>query len=355
MKPWRTVIVGAGYLGKIHARLACSLAELQVVGVVDPLPGNRAAIQQELPIPVFADLAEIGEPFEAAIIATPTRTHDSITRELLSRGVHCLVEKPLTLSASDAAELVQLAHERACVLQVGHVERFNPAFIAARPFLRDVQFISAVRRAPYSFRSTDVSVVLDLMIHDLDLVLATIDAEPRSWEACGGKVFGPNDDWAEARVWFSNGAVAQFSASRVHPDVERSFLARSGAGSIHIDFQNKAVRQVSHQPGLAELGRQSTSMTPEQRTSLVSRLPTELMPTENLAIHNHNAILEEQRSFARAIADEENVVVSGVDGWRAVELAEAIMTEIAANSQHREQARKKFSHRDARPPQRRAA
>jgi predicted dehydrogenase len=174
----------------------------KLVGVVDPSETARNRIAAELKVPAFADHRELLGRIDAAIIAAPSRLHHAVAIDLLRHGVHVFVEKPLTLNVGDADELVAEAASQRLVLQVGHVERFNPAFIAAAPHLSQPKYVSANRSSTFTCRSTDVGVVLDLMIHDIDLALALAgdDDDVVAVEALGAAVIGPNEDWAEARL-----------------------------------------------------------------------------------------------------------------------------------------------------------
>ena len=194
-------------------------------------------------VPGFRDLRELGGKIDAAIVAAPTRFHHQVARGLLADGVHLLVEKPLTAAYAEASELVETARRHGAVLQVGHVERFNPAFTAARPHFGAAKYISAVRRSGFSFRSTDIGVVLDLMIHDIDLVLAIVRSPVRHVEALGLALFGQHEDVANVRLAFENGCVAELSALRA----SRAAAARwtSGRrGLVSLDFSARTAAVV---------------------------------------------------------------------------------------------------------------
>jgi predicted dehydrogenase len=310
----RLAVIGAGHLGRIHARLARSLAEFELVAVVDPIAAAREAIAAEHQTRACESHLEVTGQIDAAIVATPTNSHHAVAHDLLSRGIHCLVEKPLTLCAADADDLLTAADRSHCVLQVGHVERFNPAFLAGRSVVEQPQFIEAVRAAPYTFRSTDVSVVLDLMIHDIDLALALAQSEVRRVDAIGGKIIGPNEDWAQARLTFASGAVASLLASRIHPSVQRTLQVVGGHGMLWLDFQAKTAKTMQRSDDGRDISGKQRSIPP------VDELPT----VEN------NAILEELREFANAIRFRVPVTASGRAGRAAVAVAEEVLTTLAA-------------------------
>jgi predicted dehydrogenase len=223
------------------------------------------------------------------------------------------VEKPITLCATDADDLIAAADRSSCVLQVGHVERFNAAFLASRPVVEQAHFIDAVRAAPFTGRSADVSVVLDLMIHDIDLALALAQSEVRCVEAIGGKMIGPNEDWAQARITFASGAIASLFASRVHPNVQRTMQVVGRHGMLWLDFQAKTAKTMRRD--------ENALSGPSRSTPTVQDLPT----TEN------NAIREELREFAAAIRGQMSVTADGRAGRAAVAVAEDILSSLAAS------------------------
>ena len=176
----KTAIIGAGHLGRIHARLADSLDEIEVIGVVDPSADARSQIERDLKLPCFASTEDLPASLQAAIVAAPTGLHQTIAQPLLERGVHVLVEKPITVTTDEAHALIAAADASGSILQVGHVERFNPAFQRLQEKVDQAKFVETRRTSEYTFRSTDVGVVLDLMIHDLDLVLSLVNSPLRA-------------------------------------------------------------------------------------------------------------------------------------------------------------------------------
>jgi predicted dehydrogenase len=330
--PVRLAVIGAGHLGKIHARLAKQLTTATLVAVVDPVEVSRTAVAAELQVATYDDYHPLLNQFDAAIVATPTQFHHAVVMELLERGKHVLVEKPIAVTNAEAEEMVATAAARELVLQVGHVERFNPAWMRVRSQLHNPRFIAARRLAPYTCRSTDVGVVLDLMIHDLDLVLNLVPEEVVDVQAVGAAVIGPHEDWAEARLTFENGCVAQFSASRVSPTVIRSIDICNEQGFASVDFNTKTARSL--QPSLAVQQRQIdlARMSPAERVELKEKFFELHLCKADLPVTDHNAILEEQRDFCHAIHHGVQPKVTGHDGWRALETAERIVAAIAASS-----------------------
>lgn len=331
MNPLRTCVIGVGHLGRIHARLLRQVAGAELVGVVDPVAAARESVAADLGTLSFADYRELLGRIDAAIIAVPTRQHHAVALDLLAHGIHVLVEKPITLNVGDAEELIREADSRGLALQVGHVERFNPAFAAAVPHLRDPKHISCVRQGPYTCRSTDIGVVLDLMIHDLDLVLTLVNSDVTNVEALGAAVFGPNEDWARARITFENGCVADLSASRVSPTAQRSMHVHSLDGSASIDLGAKTAQVIRHSPAVQAGTIDVNQASGEERSQIKDRLFQDYLPSTDLPVSDANAILEEQQDFVAAIAQGRLPRVSGYDGLRAIDAAERVLASIAGH------------------------
>ena len=332
MNPTRVVVIGAGRLGKIHARLLRQLPTARLVGIVDSVPSAREQLAAELQSTPFASAAELHGQIDAAIVATPTQHHHDVALELLRQGVHVLVEKPITLDASEAQSLIAAADAHHVVLQVGHVERFNPAFVAARSHLPPPLLMETARTAPYTCRSTDIGVVLDLMIHDLDLVLTLAQSEVVQVQALGAAVFGPHEDWAQAQLTFASGCVANLRASRVSPTVQRTLEIQSTTGYAALDLGAKTATIVNYGQHVLHGQIDVNGLSAEQRTHVVENLFTEYLPKTQVPIADSNAILQEQQDFLTAIQTGAKVQVSGRDGLAALEIAELILREIAAQS-----------------------
>src|SRR6185436_17454344 len=207
MTPLRCAVVGAGYLGRFHAQKYAALADCELVGVADPSVEARERLKAELDVEGFADYRELLGRVDAVSIATPTSLHHAVARDFLAAGAHTLVEKPITATAEEARELIALAASKGLVLQVGHLERFNPVILAVEGVLANPRFIESNRLAPFKPRGTDVSVVLDLMIHDIDLIEHVVRSPIASIDAIGAPVFTDEIDIANARIRFENGCV----------------------------------------------------------------------------------------------------------------------------------------------------
>ena len=331
MSKVRIAVIGVGHLGRIHAKLLSQVEGAELVGIVDPSEAARAAVAAELNVAAYADHAPLLGKIDAAIIATPSRLHYGVADELLQHGIHVFVEKPMTLNVGDADDLIAEAAARKLVLQVGHVERFNPAFEAAAKHVIEPKYIDAVRSGPYTCRSTDIGVVLDLMIHDIDAVLALVDDEVISLQAFGAAVIGPNEDWAQARLTFADGCVANLFASRVAWQQQRSMRIYSREGAAEIDFAARSAKVMRTSRAADSGALDVLSLDAATRAHLKDNLFSYYLPLTDLAVAETNPLLEEQREFVGAIKGKAAVRVSGRDGRRALDLAERVLASIASH------------------------
>lgn len=302
----RTAVVGVGYLGRFHAHKYAAIEGVELAGVCDVDAAAGRAVAEELGTRYVADYRELDD-VDAVTIATDTAAHAAVARHFLERGVHVLIEKPMTRTSAEAAELTRLAGARGLKLQIGHIERFNPALVAAREGLDAVRFIECHRLAPYKARGVDVNVVLDLMIHDLDVILSLVDSKPASVSAVGIGVISDNVDIANARIEFENGATANVTASRVSTSAQRKFRVFQQREYVSIDFGEGRVQRVTCDPN-------DTSGNP--------------LTEREWNLEKGDALLVEVQSFVDAIADDTSCLVTGEDGRAALELAETIMAGI---------------------------
>lgn len=326
MSPLRVAVVGAGHLGRIHAKLLKQHSSVEIVGVVDPISTARTLVESDLQLPTFAEIDSVIDCIDACVIAAPTTHHYRIAAQMLRQGIHCLVEKPLVLSADEAVDLVDLAEQMGVVLQVGHVERFNPAWQAAQASLHDTRYVETQRCSGFSGRSTDIGVVLDLMIHDLDLVLQLTDAPIRRVEAFGQALLGKHEDWATARITFDDGCIASLKASRVAPQPLRTMHAVTAQGWVDIDFSGPTARVIEPCAAIAQHDVDFDVLAPEQKQSVREGLFQHWLPRRDLEIVPCNAILEEQKDFVGAIVNHGTPQVTGVQAARTIEVAERILT-----------------------------
>ncbi len=332
MSKLRVAVVGAGHLGRIHAKLLAERNDVHLVGVADPLPEARQQAAAICGAPVAADHRELLEHADAAIVATPTRWHHEVALEILNRGVHVFVEKPLAASVREADELVAAARHRDVILQVGHIERFNPAFSAVQPHLAEPKFIEAVRAGRFTARSVDIGVVLDLMIHDIDVMLALVDARVRSVVALGRALLGRHEDVAHARFEFENGCIAQLSASRVHfGPPRREMHVWAAASSADIDFAAGKARLMTPSPAVLRHEIDVESMSAVERLELRDQLGQEHLRVCELAVEPRNALADEQQDFVECIRTRRAPRVSGDAGRDALVIAERVLAAIQAH------------------------
>jgi predicted dehydrogenase len=328
MTPLRVAVIGAGHLGRIHARIAAGLSDIQLVAVADPVAACRDAAAAEGQTRAVADFRELIGEIDAAIIATPTNTHHTIGVELLSSGIPLFIEKPLATHAAAADELVNLARKQGLVLQVGHVERFNPALAWVASEIRDPKYIEATRTSGYSFRSTDIGVVLDMMIHDLDIVLALAKSTVKEVQALGISVLGGHEDLATARLTFDSGLVANLTASRVSFQQRRTMNIFTSRSAASIDFATQEATIVKPREDVLRRRFQADRLTAEERAHLKDHLFADLLVRSEHEPTKINAIEEEQRDFVAAIRTGKTPRVDGLAGRDAVAVAGMILESI---------------------------
>ena len=241
MKPLRCAVIGVGYLGKFHAQKYAKIQGCELVAVVDSREDVARAVAEPLGCRALTDPRELLGHVDAVSIAVPTQAHHAVCLDFLRAGVHVLVEKPMTTTLAQADELIALADAQKRVLAVGHLERFNPAALALDPLLSDPRFIDSSRLAPFKPRATDVSVLLDLMIHDVDLILSLVDSAVESVDCSGARVLTQDIDIANARIRFANGCVANITASRVSSKSERKMRVFQNQACHSLDFQARTL------------------------------------------------------------------------------------------------------------------
>lgn len=334
MSKLRVGVVGVGALGRHHARIYSQLAGCELVGVADPSAERGRAAAEAAGCPWLADYRGLLETADAVSIAVPTFAHHAVASEFLNRGIAVLVEKPLASTLAQAAELVALALRAGATLQVGHVERFNPAAEAARRLTGPPKYIRAERTSPYAFRSTDIGVVLDVMIHDLDLVLDLVRSPLAEVSALGLTILGENEDCMQARLVFENGCVADLSANRVHPSTNRTMQIWSHRGCVAVDF---AAREVVHYSPSERLRRGDSPLALSRQPGAdVERLKSEMfgefIRVERPEIPKIDALTAELASFADCVRNRRPPIVDGRAGLAAIQAADRILN---AAAQHR--------------------
>lgn len=306
----RCAVVGVGYLGRFHAQKYKAIEDALMVGVCDAGFERAEQVAAELGVKAFKDYRELKGLVDAVTIASTTRTHYEIAKYFLENGVHVNVEKPMTVAIAEAEDLVRTARLNNLKLQVGHVERFNPALRAAQDKLGVPLFIECHRLAPFKPRGVDVDVVLDLMIHDLDVILSLVKSPVKSVAAVGSPVLTKLVDIANARIEFESGTVANVTASRVSQNATRKFRVFQHDQYLSIDF------------GTGEI-----NLTTKKGEWKDDQIPLDF---ESWNLEKGDALLAETKAFVHAVKTGEPVVVSGEDGMVAMRVAMQVQNEIAA-------------------------
>ncbi len=329
MKTLRLGVIGCGHLGRIHARLLASAEGAQLVAVADPMTDSRRQAAGETGAAQLADYRDLNGQIDAAIVAAPATLHHAIGMELLRHGIHVLMEKPLAVTTAEAEELVWAARWHGAVLQVGHIEQFNPALRQVLPLVQNARLIEATRAGGYTFRSTDIGVVLDLMIHDLDIALSLVRSPVRRVHAVGLCVMGGHEDVAQARLEFANGCVTQLSASRVSYRPRRDMQIWSPRAQVEIDFAERRTTAVEPVDTLVDFDFQERDLSAEQRQHLQKNLFAELLPARQQEAPAQNALVEEQRDFVESIRTGRSPRVTGEQGSAVIAVAEQVLASIA--------------------------
>lgn len=331
MRRIRVAVVGAGRLGGFHAKKIAGFQDVELVAIVDPVASSRERLAAECGTQGLAECGPLLGQIDAAVVAAPTQFHHSIAMGLLRWGIYVLVEKPLCATAAQADELVQAAKRNGAVLQVGHVERFNPAVTAAFPNVAGPKYIEAVRAGWFTFRSTDIGVVLDLMVHDLDLVLSLVRSPLRRIEALGLSVLGGHEDVASARLEFECGCVASLSASRVSHEPVRRMQVWSGTGFAGIDFATRQTTLVRPSETLLRRGLDVAALAADG-TQDRDRILREHLRREVTQYDAVDALALELEDFFESIRTQRRPRVPGEDGREAVALAERILRKIQSHA-----------------------
>ena len=333
----KVAVLGVGSLGQNHARIYKDLhqkGEIELIGVFDTNHEQAKSIAAKYGTIALNSLEEAASA-DALSIVTPTITHHQLAKSLLEKGKHLLIEKPMTDNVNEAADLVNLAKLQDCVLQVGHIERFNPVFNFLQKAVQEPRFIEAHRLSPYPARSMDIGVVLDLMIHDLDIVLTFVSSKVEHVDATGVRVLSPSEDIANARLRFSNGCVANLTASRVSPERMRKIRVFSGGDQpsyISLDYRE----QKGFHYRLAKKEEKESSLLKKllvaKDSSIISQLGGKRVVREPVPIEHKEALKVELESFVKCVKEKQAPIVTGESAKQAIELALEITRQIEQQS-----------------------
>ncbi len=326
----RVAVVGVGPMGAGHVRHYKDLPGCDLVAVVDSDPARRAEAALKSGARAFADARELIGKVDAVSIATPTSSHRALAELLLDAGIHVLVEKPMAPSTADAEAILAAARRSSAILQVGHIERFNPAFRAAREVVDDPRYVITDRLSPYAFRSQDIGVVLDLMIHDLDIVLEFLPGEVTGLEAIGIPVLSRSEDMCDARLRFADGAIADLRASRVSMKRMRKIRMFQQNAYLSIDYNDKKISIFKKSEAFARGEVDPRQIDVRSLDDPFGFVFGELLDVQEHEISSSDALRDQLASFLEACRGLHPPEVPGEHGLRAVKLADRIQSEVQA-------------------------
>ena len=328
-EPVNVIVVGVGHLGKQHARVYRELDGARLLGVVDSDPEKARGVAAGLDVPHYHELTpELLSQVHAASVVTPTPSHFAVASGLVREGVSVLVEKPMTSSLAEAEQLLKIAQESGVTLQVGHIERFNPVVLAALPYIHDPIFIECDRIHPFSFRSVETSVVLDLMIHDIDIVLNVVNSPVASMDAVGTRVLSGTEDLANARITFVNGCTAMFKSSRVAIQKSRKMRIFGYNSYISLDYIAKTGMRISLKEGFDRQKIDFRRMATLEESQGAFPLFTQFFNIEQLSISSEEPLRGELQSFLYSVRTGQEPVVTGEHGVQAIDIATRILDQI---------------------------
>ena len=313
----RVGVIGVGYLGRFHAQKYAAMSDVELVGVADSDPAQARQVADACATQPFSDYHALLDQVDAVSIVTPTSLHHEVASACLRRRVDVMVEKPITTTLAEADDLIRLARDQQCLLQVGHLERFNPAVLAMRPLLTRPLFIEAHRLNVFKDRGTDVDVVLDLMIHDIDIVLSIVKSPLVSIHTAGAPVITRLTDIANARLIFADGCTANITVSRVAMETMRRMRIFQPGQYLSVDFGHKEIMTARLQPG-----KDGGNPAPE---------------INRPACPDHDALELELSEFVRCVRERSQPAVSGEEGRRALDVALRVIAQIHDNRTRIEQ------------------
>jgi len=325
MSPLRVAVVGVGHLGQHHARILAAMSDVELVAVVDSRPEQARAVAARCRTRALTDFEPLLESVDAVSIAVPTFLHRQVARPFLERGISTLVEKPMAGTLADAELLTEQARAAGALLQVGHIERFNPALNALERLPLRAKYVAAERLSTYTFRSTDIGVVYDLMIHDIDLLLSLISAPVRSVSAVGLCLFGEHEDVANARIEFEDGSVANLTASRASYAAIRKMRIWGAEGYASLDFAAKQATLVrpSEQLKNGRLDLEGVDLT--RPAAVKEHVFGKVLRVDQVQSDGREPLAAELENFVSAARGLARPKVTGEDALRAIRLASQIV------------------------------
>jgi predicted dehydrogenase len=331
MKRLRVGVVGVGHLGQHHARILASLPEVELVAVADSRPEQAQTVADRFGTRAVSDYHQLVNRVDAVSIAAPTHLHREVAGTFLSRGIPALVEKPLASSLAEAELLVSLSHSMRALLQVGHIERFNPALSALTQSPLRPKYIHAERLSTYTFRSTDIGVVLDLMIHDIDLVLSMVGSPVRSVSAVGVSLFGDHEDVANARIEFQDGTVANLTASRASYAAMRKMRIWGSEGYASLDFATKQATLVQPSEEFLRGEVDMEGVDINQPTAVKEHLFGRVLRVDKVQTAGSEPLALELEEFVKGVRGQLRPRVCGDDALRAMRVADQVLRSLNAH------------------------
>ena len=312
-------IVGAGHLGSFHIEQYKNLKNVNIIGFFEINNTQVEKIKKKYNIHAFDDLNQLLDKCDAISITTPTTLHFSIAKKAMEKNCHVLIEKPITQNVDEAKQLVEISEKKQLVIQVGHIERFNPAFYSLKDQKIFPQFIESHRIAPFNIRGTDVDVILDLMIHDIDIVLSLVKSPVKEIRASGISVLSNNIDTANARVEFENGCIANMTASRIAQKKIRKFRFFEKSAYTTIDFLN---------PSIEKYILSDSMINNNESHVVINNIKDKYILYEKCEIIHHNALQKELENFIESIIHVKQPIIDGYSGLKALKLAIEIQKSI---------------------------
>ncbi|KAA3613208.1 MAG: gfo/Idh/MocA family oxidoreductase [Calditrichaeota bacterium] len=327
MEKLKVAVIGTGHLGKLHAKLFKQVEQAELIGIYDQDQNKAQELAKELECKSFDSIEQLIDSVDALNIVTPTTTHHEIAKMALNKKKHIFIEKPITKTEKEAQDLIRLAKEQNCIIQVGHIERFNASMLALEDVAINPVFVEAHRLASFNPRGTDVAVILDLMIHDLDLILHLVKSKPVKVDASGVGVVSTNVDIANARIEFENGCVANVTASRISAKKMRKMRIFQRNAYISLDFTD-GFSEIFYLPEPGQASFKDSAMAFSLGQIDQGDQKRDINYTK-LQRKDVNPLLNELASFVDSVQNNKPVAVSAEDGLEALKLANAVLEKIA--------------------------